>query len=175
MRALPWLLCGRRPPGPARLTLSSPLAPLDASSYIIPPEQGDVLVLIVQHPGSNALRSFYPSVFAPSFLCPVMLSGGGGGDGQSVGDDGVGGMAPRERSEAAGAVGTDGEGGSGGGEPEGLTMVPLESPPVEVAPQDEVLDLTEIDLASFLECVRHPLRPSSFRTRFADPLVRACS
>ena len=77
-----------------------------------------------------------------------MLSTGDGG--RSVDDDSVGGMAPRSLGRSAGedATPTPETGPTYEGSAE---TTPLSSPAVEVAPDDEIHDLTEMDLATFLE------------------------
>jgi serine/threonine protein kinase len=86
-------------------------------------------------------------MYSQSFLCPALLSAGG--DGRSIDDDSVGGMAPRSVSRSVGDDTTPTPETAEWPTYEGTT--PLTSPAGEVAPDDEVRDLTEMDLATFLE------------------------
>lgn len=76
-----------------------------------------------------------------------MLSSGDGG--RSVDDDSVGGMAPRSLGSGAGEDATASL--ETAGTYESGTTTPLPSPAEEISPDDEVRDLTEMDLATFLE------------------------
>lgn len=140
-------------------------------SYIIPPAAGNAVVLILQSPGANVLPSFYPNRYWSTFLCAI--SPNANEDGQSQSGDSVGHLAPRERSETSVGVGTS-DGGLGGF---GETTPVVGSPMLEGGPEEvELRDLTEIDLASFLEYVLHDGAGQSCPRSHADscpPLASA--